>query len=340
MKSGFAISALAHASLLAFGIVSLAAPKPLQVPDVEALPIDIIPFEELTKSVAGAKKAPPSTKPAPTPTKAPPREEPAENVGNTDTDLKAEAPKAEKAPPVEKVEAPRANPEPTPPKPAATVPTPELAPDPKPKTDIAMLLKQNDPVEPAEPVEESADALPKKVTIPKPRPARPKPETAQTNQRKNDEQTSQKRQTEQAEKRESDAPKKAVLDKAEANASGAKRSNEEAALGTRETTATKLSQNELDALRTALEGCFNAGDLPGHKDAATMRARVTFKLTRSGEIDGLVRAKISGTSGATRAVFSRRVKNAVKECAPYNLPPEKYETWADVVVNFSLTDLL
>ena len=71
-----------------------------------------------------------------------------------------------------------------------------------------------------------------------------------------------------------------------------------------------------------------------------MRARVTFKLTIDGRIDGLVRAKVTGTSGATRAVFSRRVKNAVKECQPYKLPPEKFDTWSDVVVNFSLTDLL
>ena len=71
-----------------------------------------------------------------------------------------------------------------------------------------------------------------------------------------------------------------------------------------------------------------------------MRARVTFRLSRAGDIEGIVRARVTGTSGATKAVFSRRVKNAVKECAPYRLPAEKYETWADVVVNFSLTDLL
>ena len=71
-----------------------------------------------------------------------------------------------------------------------------------------------------------------------------------------------------------------------------------------------------------------------------MRARVTFKLTKAGEVEGLIRAKVTGTSGATRAVFSRRVKNAVRECSPYKLPADKYETWSDVVVNFSLTDLL
>ena len=342
MKAGLTTSALAHVAVLAFGIVSLAAPKQMVVPDVEALPIDIIPYEELTQSIAGAKKADPSTTPAPLPTTAPPREEPAVNVGNTDVDVKAEAPKDNKQPPVEKVEAPAADPEPTPPKPEVPVPTPNLAPEPKPKTDIAMLLKQNEP-EPAEVPEEELNPveLPKRVAVPKRRPQRPKPETAQTNQRKDQEKPVETAKAKADKKKESDAKKKAVLDKAKASAGGAKRSTEQASLGTQKANnASKLSQNELDALRSALEGCFNAGDLPGHQDAATMQARVTFKLNRAGEIDGLVRARVSGTSGATKAVFSRRVKNAVKECQPYRLPADKYETWADVVVNFSLSDLL
>lgn len=341
MKTGLAISALAHVAVLAFGIVSLASPKQMEVPDVEALPIDIIPYSELTKSVAGAKKADPSTRPAPEATKAPPREEPAVNVGDANTDVKAEAPKVTEQPPVEKVEAPAAVPEPAPPEQEVPVPTPKLAPDPEPKTDIALLVKENEPVEPDAPLEESVEALPKKVAVPKTRPQRPKPETAQTNKRKVEEEPAKKTAPKAAETVDSDAKQKAVIDKAEASAGGAKRSNEQASLGVQKANSeTTLSQNELDAMRSALESCFNAGDLPGHQDAATMRARVTFKLSLDGTIDGLVRARVTGTSGATRAVFSRRVKNAVKECAPYKLPPEKYETWSDVVVNFSLSDLL
>ena len=341
MKAGLTISALAHVGVLAFGIVSLASPKQMEVPDVEALPIDIIPYSELTKSVAGAKKAEPSTNPAPKPTVAPPVEEPAVNVGDAKTDIKAEAPKVTEQPPVEKVEAPAAVPEPTPPEPEVPVPTPKLAPEPQPKTDIALLVKENEPTVAEEPVEEDVLALPKKVAVPKTRPQRPKPEIAKTNKRKVEEDPAKKNAPKTADANDSDAKQKAVIDKAEASAGGAKRSQEEAALGAQKANSeTTLSQNELDAMRSALESCFNAGDLPGHQDASTMRARVTFKLTIDGRIDGLVRAKVTGTSGATRAVFSRRVKNAVKECQPYKLPPEKFDTWSDVVVNFSLTDLL
>ena len=341
MKAGLTISALAHVGVLAFGIVSLASPKQLEVPDVEALPIDIIPYSELTKSVAGAKKAEPSKKPAPKATIAPPIEEPAVNVGDAKTDVKAEAPKVTEQPPVEKVEAPAAAPEPAPREPEVAVPTPKLAPDPQPKTDIALLLKENEPLESEAPVEENVEALPKKITVPKTRPQRPKPEIAKTNKRKIEDDPAKKTPPKVAEANDSDAKQKAVLDKADANAGGAKRSSQDESLGVQKANSqSTLSQNELDAMRSALESCFNAGDLPGHQDAATMRARVTFKLTIDGRIDGLVRAKVTGTSGSTRAVFSRRVKNAVKECAPYNLPREKFDTWSDVVVNFSLSDLL
>ena len=341
MKAGLTISALAHVGVLAFGIVSLASPKQMEVPDVEALPIDIIPYSELTKSVAGAREAEPSTKPAPKPTTAAPVEEPAVNVGDAKVDIKAEAPKVTEQPPVEKVEAPAAVPEPTPPEPEVAVPTPKLAPDPQPKTDIALLVKENEPQIAEEPVEEDVLDLPKKVAVPKARPQRPKPEIAKTNKRKVEDDPAKKTAQKTDEANDSDAKQKAVIDKAQASAGGAKRSQEEASLGAQKANSeTTLSQNELDAMRSALESCFNAGDLPGHQDASTMRARVTFKLTIDGRIDGLVRAKVTGTSGATRAVFSRRVKNAVKECQPYKLPPEKFDTWSDVVVNFSLTDLL
>jgi hypothetical protein len=341
VKAGFATSALAHVAVLAFGIVSLAAPKQLEVPDVEALPIDIIPYEELTKTIEGAKKADPSTKPAPTPTKPVVNQEPAVNVGDSKSDNKADAPKVEKQPPVEQVKLPTALPEPVPPEKQTPVPTPNLAPEPKPKTDIAMLLKQTEPAKSEEPVEEVFEKLPEQIAVPKQRPQKPKPETAQTNKRKQEDKIANLAKEAIKKAEPTDAKKKAILDKTKTSAGGAKQSTKQAALGSKKSNnATTLSQNELDALRATLEGCFAAGDLPGHQDAVTMRARVTFKLTRSGEIDGLVRASVSGTSGATRAVFSRRVKNAVLECQPYKLPADKYDTWSDVVVNFSLTDLL
>ena len=184
------------------------------------------------------------------------------------------------------------------------VPTPKLATESKPKTDIAMLLKKSESVETEVPVEEVFKKLPDRVAAPKPRPQKPKPEAAQTTKRKTEPKVAAKPEKKVAETKKKVDDIKAVLDKAKASAGGAKASTQEAALGAKKSNNdTKLSQNELDALRSALEGCFNAGDLPGHQDAASMTARVTFRLTRSGDVDGRVKAKVSGTSGSTRGVF-------------------------------------
>ena len=58
MKTGFAISALVHAALLAWGLISFAA-RPLEAKPTDAMPIDIISdkqFSEITKGVKNAPK--------------------------------------------------------------------------------------------------------------------------------------------------------------------------------------------------------------------------------------------------------------------------------------------
>lgn len=341
MKAGFTISALAHVTLLAGAMVSLAAPKPLSAPDVEALPIDIVPFEELTKSVQGDKKAEPKQPPAPKATVEPPKVEQAVNVGDTDVDKKADAPKKAPAPPVEKTEAPTPEPAPRPVEKPVSVPTPKLAPEPEPKKDIALLLKENAPEQPdtTEPAEEAFEKLPQKVATPKKRPAAPKPEIAKTNDRKKTEQ--KEAQAKESKKKKTDATKKAVVNKADANAGGAKRSKKKAGLGTKKASnSTRLAQSEIDAIRGRLEGCWSVGDLTGHPDAATMRAQAVFKLTQQGDIDGRVKVKVTGTDRSTKATLAVRVRSAVIECAPYSLPTEKYDSWSNVTVNFSLQDML
>jgi len=336
MKAGMFTSLLAHGAILGWAVVSIAAPKPLSVPDVEALPIDIIPIESLTKTVRGDRTAKLAEVPKPTErqTKTPPKPEPkpAENVGDTNRDVKVEAPKVTKAPPVEKVSAPEPRPEPAPkPKPKAPEPKPEPKPEPvvqpqpkpapTPKTDIAMLLKQSEPVEepkaeqPEEPPKEQFAKLPDRVPAPKRRPRPPKKAPPPT--------------------------KKALLDKKDTSAGGAKRNTKKANLGTRKgNNAAKLSTSEIDALRGQIQRCWNVGALAGSDDAAKLRARVIFKLDRNGEIDGKPTATASGGNSRANRTFAGGARRAVIRCAPYNLPAEKYETWSEVVVNFSLADML
>ena len=58
MKTGLTISALAHAALLLWGLISFSA-RPLEAAPKDALPVDIISdkeFSELTKGVKNAAK--------------------------------------------------------------------------------------------------------------------------------------------------------------------------------------------------------------------------------------------------------------------------------------------
>ena len=58
MKTGLTISALAHAALLLWGLISFSA-RPLEAAPTDALPVDIISekqFSELTKGMKNARK--------------------------------------------------------------------------------------------------------------------------------------------------------------------------------------------------------------------------------------------------------------------------------------------
>lgn len=343
MKAGIATSFTVHALFLAGAMVSLASPPPFKTPEIEAITTELIPFEELTKSVIGDRKAELTPTPAPKQTTRPQQRPEAQNAGDTESDKPSDAEKLTKAPPVEKTEAPTptpaVKPEPRPEKEPEPVAKPEPKPEPKPesvkkeepepkaepepepkeKTDIALLVEKNNQPQETEEAKPEFQKLPDRVAAPKRRPSRPTTKTAE----------------------QTDAKKKAVVNKADANAGGAKASNKKASKGVKKSNnASKLAQSEIDALRGRLEGCWSVGDLTGHPDADKMRATVTFNLNRSGEIEGRVKVKVSGTDRGTRATLAVRVRAAVTECAPYNLPQEKYETWSEVVVNFSLADML
>lgn len=310
MKSAFAISGLGHAAIIAYAVVSITSPRPLAVEDVEALPIEIVPLSELTKSIAGDKEAEVSDRPAPTPTTAPPRPEPetAQNIGETNQDVPSDALQDTPAPPVEATQTP---PAPEPAEPAPEPPTPATPPEPAE-------TPEPQPVEDPQP-EEEAVTLPEQVALPKARPEPPKP----------DEQQNQVRD------------QTALLNKAEPTAGGSRRSQEPASRGvTRANSDTELSASEIDALRAQIQQCWNVGALAGASDAQNLRAKVEFRLDRNGNIEGRPTATASGSDATTNRTFAGGARRAVQRCAPYRLPAEKYETWADVTVNFSLADML
>ncbi len=352
MKTGITTSVIMHAAVLGFGLFSLSAPSALEVADVEALPVDIVPVESITQIQKGDKKAPASEKPAPTPTKRPDIVADAQNVGDNqiDTDkpptpepTKKQVEAAGAPPPSPKPEPkPADQPKPEPVKQAEAKPTPvpatEVTPEPQPKQDV-----KPDPVAEAivsDQAEAEAVKLPENAPAPESKPKPPQAQTAKTPERKQeDKQTQQAAAKPKSEEKEFNADEvAALLNKEKPSGGGAKRSTEQAALGgKKDTGGSKLSQSEMDALRGQIQRCWNVP--AGAMDGGSLKVSVQFKLNQTGEIEGRPEIISGGGSAGIERAAAESARRAVIQCSPYNLPADKYEAWADVIVNFDPSEM-
>lgn len=346
MKVGVTLSSAAHVAILTWGLLSISGPKPLAVAEIEALPVDIVPIESITKSVQGEKEADLTDTPAPKPTSRP-EKEPAENVGETERDTKAPRDAKKEPAPQETAAAPK------PPKAEEKIPTPEVKPEPvqTPKeaqkpvetTEVAALNEPKVPVleDPADQPPEISEngetfaKLPDSVPTPTTRPKPPKAKIAKTTDRKVSKEETSKKASAASDSTVSNEDKiAALLNKQDQTKGGARRSKKQASLGTKKKgNADKLSTSEMDALRAAIEKCWSVPI--GLSDAEDMRVTVTMQLNRSGEIEGRPSVEATGGESAARRAFAGSAKRAVLKCAPYTLlPTDKFETWSEVVVNF------
>ena len=353
MKTGLATSAILHAALIGFGLVTLSAPPPLEVADVEALPVDIIPVESITRMQEGDKEATLGERPAPTPTEKPALPvENAERVGENEIEQDT-PPTPDPGPrPVETAAAPPPAPAPEP------APSPDTEPAPRPETqaeptpaaatELTRDSQQRQEVAP-DPVEETsvaenpeAESVPLPETAPSPQ-ARPQPPQAQTakapERRQNEQPVRREAQARPTEEADFDADEiAALLDRQKASGGGAARSTQEAALGgDRNDPGIKLSQSEMDALRGQIQRCWNVP--AGALDAENLRVSIRFSLDRAGSISGMPEIISGGGSAGVERVAAESARRAVLQCAPYDLPAEKYDAWAEVIVNFDPSEM-
>jgi hypothetical protein len=356
MKVSLVTSTVLHAMVLTLALVSLGTPESFDVADVEAMPVDMVSIEELTQIQQGDKTATVKEKAAPVPTKKETPVENAENAGDNELDLKNLPMPKEKPRDIETAAAPE--------KAEKVVTTPEKAepvqeiqkeqPVSEPATEVAALpeAKQDvkpDPVPEAEPVEEApaedteAEALPEKIPVPvmKPKVEQAQAQTAKTPERKKEEE--KKKQEKATSANDSDFNSDdiaALLNKEKADSSGAKRSREEAALGGKKTTGgSKLSLSEMDALRGQIQN--NWSILPGTVDGADVRVRVSMRLDQNGGIVGEPEVVATGGSETSRRTLASGALRAVRRSAPFKgLPPEKYDAWSEVVVNFDPSEMM
>jgi outer membrane biosynthesis protein TonB len=204
--------------------------------------------------------------------------------------------------------------------PAAEAPRPEPEPEPEP---VAVAAANPAPVPRAKP----------RVPAPEPEPEpEPEPRTAEDDPLARQIAEEQQREPEpEQQTREFDPERIAAL--IDDNPAGGRVPSESpASLGVDEgRPSAAMTQNELDALRARIKDCW----FPplGWSDPAEVRVRVRMALNPDGTLSGapVVLEAPSGT-------YSRRAPEsaltALRRCAPYDLPPEKYETWREVEIRF------
>lgn len=358
MKGSLFTSSFLHGLVLTAALVSLGSPEKLEIAPMETLPVDIVPIEEFTQIQKGSKDAPLAEKSAPVPTKKPAIAEPAENIGDNEVDLKS-PPTPSKRPveqevaaAPEKVETPAPTPDPKPNEvkevvQEETAPPPE--PEPQPVEPAPAEAKPAEPV-PAETAVAEDIPLPENAPVP---PSRPEPEIAKPVEKKPEPKATATADAKKDTKKQETAKSKpqmesdfnadevaALLNKTDAAGGGAKRSTDQEALGGKtDTGGSKLSQSELDALRGAIQQ--NWLITPGMADAADVRIRVTFRLDQNGELIGDPEATATGGSPSAQQVLMSGAVRAVRKSAPFtNLPPDKYDAWSEVVVNFDPSELM
>ena len=96
---------------------------------------------------------------------------------------------------------------------------------------------------------------------------------------------------------------------------------------------TAMTMSELDALRSQLAKCWNVD--PGAPDPAKLVFRLKVFLNEDGTVAAAPRLLDPGGLGDTyfRAAVDSAMR-AVKMCQPYELPPAKYATWAEIDIEF------
>ena len=354
MKASLATSAVLHTLVLTWALVSLGSPESFDVADVEALPVDIVSIEELTQIQQGDKKAEAKEKAAPVPTKKETPVENAENAGDNDVDLKNLPTPEEKPRDIETAASPE--------KAEKVVQTPDTKPveevkqeEPasEPSTEVAALPEAKQDVKPdpkpeAEPAEEApaedaeAEALPDKVPVPvmKPKVEQAQAQTAKTPERKKEEKKKQEKASSVNESDFNSDEIAALLNKEKAAGGGAKRSQEQAALGGKKTTSgTKLTMSEMDALRGQIQN--NWSIIPGLAEAQDVRVKVTMQLDQNGDIIGEPEVTATGGSESARRALAGGARRAIMKSRPFKgLPPEKYDAWSEVVVNFDPSEMM
>ncbi len=335
MRTSLIISGILHLILFVVIFLNFTTSRKLEVNQPQPLPVDIMTPAEFSEMKAGKKdgKETEALQPKAEEKKAEaapkPIEKPEPSIKPSRQAATAPPPPASAPPPPEE--------KPVPPKPetppevkpevekkAETKPEPEKKPDaeaPKPE-------KKPDPPKPKKPVEN------------KPKP-KPKPDHRFDQDKIADLLNQRSQQTET--KRDFNADRISALLNKDPNAGAPANfperkehwrppsSLQDQAMGMSQATGTRMSASEIDIFRSQISRCWSPpiGGLGG--DAIIVKLQ--FRLNRDGTLAGPPRVLNYQPSPFFQAAADATVR-AVAQCAPYNLPPEKYDEWANNTFDF------
>lgn len=318
-RAGLTVSIIAHVALIAWGVVSLPSPTIVDATMLEQIPVDFVVIDDETQLVRGLQTAAlveeipapqPAPRPEPPPLPTPPQPAPAPPP----------PPVAEPEPP------PLPTPEPPPPAPA-----PEPAPEPAPAPP---------PPEPAPP---PPAPTPEPVPPPPPQEVRPQPMTDAPMPR-----LRPQRQIAQPQPRPPPEPQPdrvdldpieralAALDQ-QPTQSNPEPPPQQPTVGspTASLDNTRMTASELDMLRDRLARCWNPP--MGWTNSAEVRVAVIIALNADGSVAGT--QVVEAPQGQYANLAPESAVRAVRQCAPYNLPAEKYDAWREVKVTFDPRDM-
>ena len=345
MPFGLIASILFHCALLGWALFSMHSAPPL-TPDTPAIAADIITPSEFLRLKQGsedskklATKAKEEPKPDDSknetkkPDNAPPPPPPPQEVAKAEPPEDAEPPK-----PVE----PPKPPEPAkPPEAAKKEPPPPPEPTPGPTPDEKKLLEQK-----LEEQQKAEDEAKKKAD----EEAKKKAEEAK--KKKLAEEAKKKKKAEEAKKKaeaakhkfdaskiasildssKDDAPQKALIDKdprkkgQQAAGTSSKTDETGREAGTKTGADTVLSLREQDLLKGLLKqqlnGCWRPPGTGGGEEVPVVELH--WELNPDGSLRGEPRVT-SAPSSTAGQVYSEAALRAVRSCAPFHLPPDKYQ---------------
>jgi outer membrane biosynthesis protein TonB len=106
--------------------------------------------------------------------------------------------------------------------------------------------------------------------------------------------------------------------------------------------ALPLTMSEIDAIRLQIQKCWSVP--AGARDAENLVVRIEFRLNPDGSLRGepviLDRERMERPGQEFFRAAAESARRAVLQCTPLTLPPEKYESWKDIKLNFDPRDML